>query len=228
MPIPRKESELVTYTENFSTKISATPATYGLTAAQASAFATLNTAWVSAYTTANEPSTRTVVTVEAKNQAKVNMLANLRSLIGIVQSTPTVTGAAKLELGITPRDVEPTPIPPPGFAPGLSIVSVTGRNVRVRLFDPANPTRRGKPPFIEGCSVFSFVGDEAPSDPALYKFEGSSTRTLFDVGFPESVPVGAKVWLTAFWTNPRLMSGPACVPVSTNLNFGGPALPAAA
>jgi hypothetical protein len=50
--------------------------------------------------------------------------------------------------------------------------------------------------------------------------EGESTRTDFEVEFPSTVPAGTKVWLTAFWKNPRLMSGPPCAPVSIYLGDG--------
>jgi hypothetical protein len=89
------------------------------------------------------------------------------------------------------------------------------------MHDPENPGRRGLPPGVEGISVFSYVGAMAPEDPAAYKFEGSTTRTTVDVLFPLSVAEGAKVWLTAFYFNPRSMSGPGCPPVSAYIQFGG-------
>jgi hypothetical protein len=40
------------------------------------------------------------------------------------------------------------------------------------------------------------------------------------VVFPASVAPGSKVWLTAFFFNPRALSGPAATPVSTYLPGG--------
>ena len=50
--------------------------------------------------------------------------------------------------------------------------------------------------------------------------QGGTTRTRFDVSFDASLPMGTKVWLTAFWKNERDMSGLACEPVPVTL-LGG-------
>jgi hypothetical protein len=45
--------------------------------------------------------------------------------------------------------------------------------------------------------------------------------TTVDVEFDADVAAGSKVWFTAFWFNPRAMSGPACAPISAYVQFGG-------
>ncbi len=64
------DAELQTGSQSFSTKISATPTAYGLTAAQATAYAALDATWQAAYTAAKDPETRTKAKVQAKNDAK--------------------------------------------------------------------------------------------------------------------------------------------------------------
>ena len=49
--IPAREADLVAWSTNFNTLISATPTAFGLVAAQATAYATLNTAFDTAYNT---------------------------------------------------------------------------------------------------------------------------------------------------------------------------------
>jgi hypothetical protein len=217
---PRREAELVTFSGNFKTKITAAPTTYGLTAAQATAYGTKHDAFVAAYTVAQDPETRSPVNVSAKNVAKVILIAELRLLAGVVQRFPGTTNPMRIELGLPPRDFEPTPVPPPSAAPLLEVKSVFGRTARIRLIDAANPTRRGKPLGVIGASVFSHVGATPPAELSAWKFEGNTGRTTVDVVFPSSVASGATVWLTAFWFNPRKQSGPACDPVSANLPGG--------
>jgi hypothetical protein len=77
------DGELYTGSENFSTKISAAPTDYGLVAAQATAYAALNTAYAAAYLAAVDPETRTKGNVAAKNQAKVNLKAMASDLAKI-------------------------------------------------------------------------------------------------------------------------------------------------
>jgi hypothetical protein len=124
------------------------------------------------------------------------------------------------DLGLTVKDVEPTPIPPPAFAPSIIIESTTGNVVRIRMMDPANPTRRGKPDGVDGIAVFSFVGAAAPAEEGDWKFEGNTTRTTSDVMFPAATPAGSKVWFTAFYFNARKQSGPAATPAGTNIPGG--------
>ena len=141
-------------------------------------------------------------------------------LAGVSQRWPGMTNPLRIELGLPPRDFEPTPIPPPGAAPGIVVKSAQGRTVKIRLIDVAQPTRLGKPAGVSGASVFSFVGATPPADLANWKFEGNTSRTGVDVLFPTSVASGATVWFTAFWFNPRKQQGPACDPVSANLPGG--------
>src|SRR5690348_5101392 len=48
MSVPKKDSLLVAWTTNFSTRITATPATFGLVAGQATTYAALSDAFVTA------------------------------------------------------------------------------------------------------------------------------------------------------------------------------------
>lgn len=219
--IPDREADLVTWSTNFDTLITAAPTTYGLTAAQATAYATKHSAFVAAYQTASDPATRSPSNIVAKDTAKLALVAEARMLARIVQATPSVTAQQKSDLGLTVRDAEPSPIPPPAVAPGIVIVSVSGHTVRVRLQDVSAPTNRGKPAGVSGATVLSYVGDAPPADAGDWKFEGNTGRTVFDVEFPPAVAAGSKVWLTAFWFNPRKQSGPAATPASAYVQFGG-------
>lgn len=218
--LPSRESELVTWSTNFDTLITANPVIYGLDIAQAAAYAALHTAFVGAYQKANDPSRRTPSSIVSKNDAKDVLIASARDLAGIVQNFPGITDVLRSDLGITVPDTEPTPIPRPSDPPEIDIVSAIARTVRLRLHDFNSPTTRGKPHGVAGAAVFSFVGATAPVELEDWQFEGNTTRTIVDVDFAPEVANGATVWLTAFWFNPRAQSGPAAQPVSTNIPGG--------
>ena len=220
MAIPRKDAELVAWSTNFDTRITATPTAFGLTAPLATAYATLHDAYVAAYTAASNDGTRSKSLVATKDAAKLALLANARDLYQIVQGTPSVTDAQRQDLGVTVRKTEPTPVPAPALAPGLLVKSVSGWTARIRLVDAGDTASRGKPAGVNGASVFSHVGATPPADISNWKFEGNTGRTTLDVLFPSATAPGAAVWLTAFWFNSRKQSGPACAPVSTNLPGG--------
>jgi hypothetical protein len=218
--LPTRDGDLLTWSVNFNAKINATPTDYGLTAGQATAYTTLHDAFATAFQTASDPLTRSPANIVAKDGAKAALITSARQLAGIIQKYPGTTDFMRSELGLTVKDAEPSPIPPPADAPQLDVVTVSGRTVRIRLRDVANPTRRGKPAGVSGASVFSYVGATPPPDVAAWKFEGNIGVTKVDVTFPTTVEPGAQVWLTAFWFNPRKQSGPACTPVTTYLAGG--------
>jgi len=223
MPIqtfpPTKDSQLLSFSINFQAKITATPVTYGLTAAQATAYAALHGAFRSAYDAANNPNTNSKQAVIAKNQAKENLLngpGGAWELVDIVQAFPGTTDAMRGELGLPIPDVSPTPIPQPAVAPDLSIIATMGRTLKIRLRDQENPDKRGKPDGVAGATVLYHVSQAAPpNDPAVWTFLENTSKTALDVQIPASVPVGSRVWLTAFWFNNRKQASPAATFEST-------------
>ena len=224
MAIPTKDVSLVDWSTNANTRLTAAPATYGTTAAVATAYTAVHDPFIAAYNNlvaARAAGTRSESLTALKDAAKLALLNFARPLYKTIQVNTAVTDAAKIELGVHVIDVQPTPIPVPGFAPGLSVVSVDGRLVKICLFDPANPTRRRIPDGVNGAIVMSHIGPTAPTDPAAYKMEGPTSRTTVNILFSESVAPGTQVWLTAVWFNERKQMGPATAPVTTNINYGG-------
>ena len=98
---------------NFATKISASPISFGLSAAQATAYAALNSSFQSAYSTSLTPSTRTKSSVAAKDSSRVPLRQMASDLGKIIDGSP-VTNAQRIDLGLA---VRPTPAPRP--APGM-------------------------------------------------------------------------------------------------------------
>jgi hypothetical protein len=218
--VPTTDAGLLSWATNMSAQVTATPTAFGLTAGIATTLAGHVTTYSDTLEAATNPTTRGGSTVFAKDTARQTLVAYVRQVVGTIQGTPSVTAQQKYDLGITVRDRVPTPITPPAMAPDVLILSTSGRTVKIRMIDPANPTRRGKPLGVAGASVFSYVGAEAPAEVSAWKFEGNTTRTSVDVLFDAATAAGAKVWLTAFWFNPRAQSGPACPPVSTHIPGG--------
>jgi len=212
--IPTREADLVAWSNNFNTLINVDPTVYGLTLAQASGFDALNTAWVNAYDAAVNPATRGPSTKIAKDNAKDAMVENARDLAAIIQAHPGVTDQQKFDLGLTVRDVEPTPVPVPSAAPTILFPEpATGNTIHIRLRDAENPENRGKPAGVIGASVFTYIGDTPPAGTEAWTFRGNSTRTRIDIDLPLTIAPATKVWITAYWFNTRADSGPAAAPV---------------
>ncbi len=76
------------------------------------------------------------------------------------------------------------------------------------------------------ANIFSYVGPTAPTDPREYHFEGGTTKAKAQIIFPNAVPSGSTVWLSASWVSARGQISAGSVPVSFTLQGG--AIPAAA
>jgi hypothetical protein len=75
--------------------------------------------------------------------------------------------------------------------------------------DIKHPEKRGKPEDVLGATVLYWCGDEPADDFSQWRFAMNTSRPVFDVEIPMCVPPGAKVWITAFWFNKKMQSGPA-------------------
>lgn len=109
----RKQAAFAAGSANFRTKISATPTAFGLSAAQATAYAALDTTFQADYLTATTPATRTKSTVAAKDASAVPLRQMASDLAKIVDGTPTVSDSQRIDLGLATR-ATPTPRPAPG------------------------------------------------------------------------------------------------------------------
>lgn len=219
--IPRRDAEFLHWSANFVQQTNAPPppgpSQWGLTPAQATEYALLHDAFASAYQIASDPTTRTAPSIVSKNVARRDLERYARLLVRIIQATPSVTNTQKAQLRITVRDVNPSPVPPPKEAPRVFVKLLHGSTVRVTLRSADSP-RKGKPAGIAGAMVYSFVGNTPPDSLSQWNLEGGTTRTTMDVTFgsgTHGIQPGDKVWITAYWYNPRAQRGPAAQPKST-------------
>lgn len=220
--VPRREGDMDEFVHNLSTRVTATPTAFGLTAAQATTLAGLVTAWDAAFYVTKNRGTRSESAVIVKNEKKHQMLSYVRELAKIIQAFPGTTNEMRSLLGLTvPSQRQAQPVP--DTAPTILIKKVTRNSVLVELQDSTTSSRK-RPPFAKSCAVFSYVGDNPPPTGPNWYYQGGSTRTRFEVTFDPTLPFGTKVHLTAFWKNERDMHGPACDPVAVTL-LGGEALP---
>jgi hypothetical protein len=225
--LPDPDRLLLRWAENFYAVANAVPgpAGYGLTVAQLASFNLLLMSY-QAGLAACDPGVRSKAAVITKNQAKVNLQADARLLAKVVQGTGSVTDAQKTTLGLNVR-ATPRRAGMPADAPSIDIVSVSGRTVSIRLHSAAVAGKRGRPAGVKGATIFSYVGETAPTDASAYKFEGNTARTTFEVTFPDAVAPGSAVWITAMWFNTRAQSGPAAQPVQAIIQYAY-AMPVAA
>lgn len=219
--LPVREPELVTWIQNFDSRINLSPLVFGLSALQASAFSDLASAFIAAYTLCNSDATNSRSATQTKNTAKAAVIASARQLAGIVQKFPGTTDTMRSDLGLNIA-ASRTPINPPTYAPELAVVSVSGRRADITLRAPGS-SRRGMPVGTHGALVMSYTAqgtNPPPSDPSLWKMEGITTRSQVPVEFPPTLAPGTQVYLAAAYLSPRGVAGPLCQPVSLYIAGG--------
>lgn len=210
--IPTRDSLLEAWALNWTTRVTAAPTTYGLTAGIAVTCAALYTTWHNAYVASSNPVTRTPVTIAAKDSAKGAMVPILRLYSQQVKANNAISNSLKTDLGIHVDDTTPTPIPPPSTMPVLTIVSNGVQEMTLRFADELTPTSRSKPPGTAGLLLFRTIATAAASDPDAALFDGLFSRIpvpqVFDAG-----DVGKVCTYWAKWCNSKGDEGPWSAPV---------------
>jgi hypothetical protein len=224
--IPGREAEQVNFVGNFAAVVTLKAAALGVPLPLAASNQAAADDYAAAYATATDPATRTAAAVADKSDKRRASVASTRRVAAVVRANPDLGPHVMADLGLRPRDARHSPSPAPEAPPAVNVLSVFGCTARVRLTDPANPARRGKPDHVAGAQVFSHVGETAPANLSDWTNEGNTGRTALDLVFPPTLEPGARVWITARWFGPRFQNGPTAPPVTTRLP-GGAALAAA-
>lgn len=219
------EAELATGSTHAVSIITPEPADYGLTSAIVASYTVLAASFNDLLTIATAPETRSPVNIAKKNDAKRLLKAASVNLSRTIAATATVSNAQLLGLNMNLR-VSPTPRTVPATPPTITVLSVVGRVVTLRVTD-ATSKGRGMPFGAQSANIFSYVGPDAPTDPAAYQFLGATTRAKARLLFPNSAPSGATVWLSAAWVSRRGEAGVAGAPKNFTLQ-GGPVVAASA
>ena len=223
--LPTADGPLLQWTQNFSTLLTANFAAYGLAQTVATTYSSKFNTYKTTLTAAKGDMTRGKSTVYAKNQAKKDLIAYTRLTAGQINRTMTVTDQQRTDLGLIVRK-KPSIIPAPTTRPTVALLSAIMRTVTVSIFDQSTATKRSKAPNTIGAKVYTFIGDNYPSDPSLWAYNGDATRTSkYAIVFPDNVPNGAQVWVCAAWYTRKGDTGPISVPISTNVQGGGASQP---
>lgn len=217
--LPTRESDLITWSNNFQGLIVSGFATYGLDMTQATDYTTAQSAFVSAHQVANNPDTRSPGNIGIKNTKKQALVTMTRQLVDICQASPVMDNDKRIALGITVRDNTPTPIPPPTEMPVLRVKEVIGRLLELSIRNKED--QKQKPEGAHSAWLYSHVGPNPSPDLTQWMFRGESTRSDPTLDFDLSVEPGTEVWVTALWVSPTGKPGPACAPVQTYTNRDG-------
>lgn len=206
--IPTKDAVFQNWILNWITLLTASPATYGVTAADATAQTGLYNSWYTAYGIAVNPSTKTKPTVAAKNAARVNATAGIRPLAQTISNNDGVTNLNKLALGLNLKGATgPTPIPTPTSNPILQFIAATQGEQTFKYVDSSDGISRAKPFGILALAIFAKESSTAITDPTLLTFRGIETKQPFglDTSFAAR---GSVIYTAAYYLTRTGLVGP--------------------
>lgn len=206
--IPPRDSDLATWSDNFSTLATATPGTFGLLAADALVIAGQVTPWLAAYNEAANPSSRTPVAIAAKDDAKIAMLATVRPYAVQISLNAGVLSSDKIAIGVNPRTSTPTPIATPTTNPVIGIVTAYPLQHVLRYRDEtSSPTVKSKPYGVTQCQIFGTASATPIVDQDLLDFKQIATKSpaLIEWGAGD---VGKAAYYAARWQTRSGLVGP--------------------
>lgn len=205
--IPASDLAARVWLVNFAAIIAVNPIAFGITAAQSTTITNASNSYVAAYALATDPGTRSPVTVAAKDATRNASIATVRPYAVQIASSPAVTDANKVLVGVTVRDVGRTPIPAPASAPLLAFMAGTPLQAKIKISDENSPNLRAKAAGAAGLEFFCFVGTVAPVSPEATPYYGHVSRSPFVMNFAAGSG-GKTAFCYARWVTARGLKGP--------------------
>ncbi len=215
--IPTRDDALDAWALNFSTLITASPATYGLftpdAVAIANAYDTYHDAFIVGGSSGTppapvNPSTFTRVTVAAKNSAKIAGVTLWRTYASQIRINPGVLNSDKLALGLNLPNNTPSPIPAPSTFPVLGVVAVGPGVIQLRYADNTTPASRKKPQGALQMELWRGIGTAEIVDPLLCTLNALVTKQPFVSSFSDPTTRGKIATFFARWNTRTGLVGP--------------------
>jgi hypothetical protein len=205
--IPVKNAAMIAWLANFSGLITASPATYGLAAGDATSIAAINTAMAAAYALITSPSTKTAATVAAFNALKAGDLPPIRQYAQMISLNAGVSSANKIAVGVNPRTSVPTPITAPTTNPVLTVASASTAGLILRYRDSvASPSVKSKPFGVIAVQVYAMASTTVVTDPTTLPFVLSATKSPLTLSLPATA--GKVCYIVARYITRKGLVGP--------------------
>ena len=214
--IPSREAEALAWMQTFAAGMTASPATYLVTASDALAITDAVNAFADAYSVTVDPATKTPVTVNIKDTAQASATQICRQYASLIKVNAGISDANKIAIGVRPVNNSRSPINVPDSSPLLNVIGATPGAQTVRYADTNSPDKAAKPFGAAQLQLFVAIGATAVADPDVAPFYGAFTKNPIGVGF-SSADDGKMATYFARWASVRGDVGPWSLPVSMRI-----------
>jgi hypothetical protein len=205
--IPHAEDKFHTFQANLLDYVNTNQAALGLSAADVAPLTAAQAAWNTALTGQKKAKSDFHSATQTKDSAGEAYVKAIRGLVKMLDAKPSFTPAHRTAMGLPALDTLRTPVPAPTTRPVGRIESAAPHSLVLHFVDETTPTRRAKPDGVQGCQVWSFVGDAAPADPSAYHFLALDTRTPYTDEHP-AADAGKTAFYLLRWQNDKGETGP--------------------
>jgi hypothetical protein len=214
--IPAEDAQFSLWAQAYSNGISADPAKYMMTAAEAASIAGVVTSFVDALLVATTEATRTKGTVAAKDDARSICETLCRQYAMFIKDNTGITDQDKIDIGVRPLNPDREPIEVPSTQPLLNILGNLPGTQTLRYSDSSTPDSRARPFGASELQLFLGIGTEEPAPLSACQFYGKFTRNPIEVSFSENDD-GKLATYYSRWASPRGQVGPWSLPVSMRI-----------
>jgi hypothetical protein len=206
--IPRKDADFLKWTNNFMKYLGQSLRRFGFPEDIYTELTEQHEDFVQKLEAAEEPATRTKLTVQAKKSARAILEKNMRSSIREYLSySHLVTDEDRDGLGIPIHKTSRTPAPVATTYPDFDVDSGTIRRLTVDFYDQHSKKSKAKPAGQHGAEIRWAILDAAPQSIGELTNSGFDTRTPFTLEFDENQR-GKTVYFCLCWENTRGEKGP--------------------
>ena len=205
--IPASDADFDGWLQTFVDYVVANATALGASPAEVTALQGVQTDWDAKFPASNTAFAASLAATQAKSDSRVAGEAFIRPFVGRLQSSPSVTDAQRQSLGVTVRSTTRTPVGPPSSKP-LGTVDTSQRlRHTIAFVDESTPNSRAKPEGVQGCEIWTKVGDPAPGGPNDVHYLALDTRTPYVAEF-EAGDAGKTAHYMLRWISTRGEPGP--------------------
>lgn len=214
--IPSSDGDFNAWLQNFVNYVVTNSVDLGVSAGEVTALRNARTDWVSQYAANGTAQAAATSARQAKDDSRDNAESLLRPLVGGLQSRTTVTDAQRQAMGITVRATTRTAVGPPTTKPVATIDTSQRLRHTISFFDELTPDSRAKPDGVQGCEIWTKIGNSAPAGPDDVKYLALDTRTPYLTEF-DAADAGKTAYYMLRWVSTRGEPGPWSQTVSATI-----------
>ena len=181
--IPRKDDEFFNFQAKLVNMVVANAAAWGIPAPAVAALVARRAEYEPLYHKAQEKKDRTAGDVDRHRQMRKIYEKEIQVFVNAyLRSNPLVPRDKRIEMGIPPRDIEPTPRGKIETVPVVELIAIGGGDIKTRCRVTRDQTRYSRHPLADGIEVvYTWVpkGEMPPEKPEDCKIALTSKKAQF-------------------------------------------------